>query len=141
MQNAWHAITTDGTTKVYHGIFDAPQEALDAAFQAAEDGECCFAMKECPDFPAEKYAGLPHGLAIELLTFRQLVTVQQFCRGCVEDCTAHISAVDHRHGDPVIVRRASWDADAGMWYRRAIRVLPSGETHEASHIVENTVAV
>ena len=142
MQNAWHAITTDtaNTTRDHHGIYDTREEALSAAMGAATDREVAFAVKEDPDYPSDEYAGLPDGLTSDMVTFAQVATIQRCCDGCREDCTAHVHEL-HNSGDPVVIRRASWDADAGMWYRRAIRVLPTGESHEVPHVMENCVQV
>jgi hypothetical protein len=131
MQNAWHAISISvcNSDRGHYGIFDTAEEALDAAFDGCCEGEVCFALQEDPDYPSGEYAGLPAGLTPAMLTPAQVREVQQFCRGCIGDVSAY-ALEPHNSGDPVTLRRASWDEDAGLWHRRTVRILPDGETHE-----------
>jgi hypothetical protein len=131
MQNAWHAISvsTDNNDRGHYGFFDTREEALEAAFNECCEGEVCFALQADPDDPSDEYAGLPAGLTPAMLTLAQVREVQQFCRGCISDVSAY-AIEPHSSGDPVTLRRASWDSDAGLWYRRTVRILSDGETHE-----------
>jgi hypothetical protein len=131
MQNAWHAISVSvcNSDRGHYGFFDTQEEALEAAFDGCCEGEVCFALQGDPDDPSDEYAGLPAGLTTAMLTLAQVRECQQFCRGCIADVAAY-AIEPHNSGDPITLRRAARDSDAGMWHRRTVRILPDGETHE-----------